>query len=530
MVSIPRYQAQGYRAIHAVLGWLFAVFILILSALLWPNTGASASTPAPARPEMPPMRIVVVRSAAQGCEPNCAEWISAEGKIVPGTAALFSRVVRSLGAKKLPILISSPGGAVEDALAMGRLIRTRQLDVAVARSLMLPCGLKDGTCIYKPGAEQVANPTGAMSFCNSACVLILAAGTNRYVDNYTLVGVHQMYAQQTIIRLTGKHRVVTTRTIPSPQSLYDRVAAYYRQMGIGSEIMPLLRSAPPTSVHRLTPGELLVTNLVTEPSNGQWLIERINRRAFWAVQTKPASTTQTAPAGSATAKTPLATASAPAPLSASSTEPPSGAATKPSWAHTTTDPSSKPSNEGASVGSAGMTIHAMADPREDRTLAGSVTWRAGWKEDDPGPAKRPEITADVDFAKVRMSMTMTLFRSTEASAAQPFIMQLRFASGGDLSFVVTSVQMPLILRGRGDMGVAIPGKLLDTAPNAFTLELDPETDQERQSGRMFLPKAWFSIPLHLDNGQSADIAFEVGERGQNLMNQSIRHPALITNR
>ncbi|TIT97889.1 MAG: hypothetical protein E5W55_07925, partial [Mesorhizobium sp.] len=35
----------------------------------------------------PTMRFAVVRSSAPGCEPNCPEWISAEGTIEAGTPA-----------------------------------------------------------------------------------------------------------------------------------------------------------------------------------------------------------------------------------------------------------------------------------------------------------------------------------------------------------------------------------------------------------------------------------------------------------
>jgi hypothetical protein len=36
------------------------------------------------------MRIVVARSSQPGCEPKCAEWISAEGDIVLATAEQFA--------------------------------------------------------------------------------------------------------------------------------------------------------------------------------------------------------------------------------------------------------------------------------------------------------------------------------------------------------------------------------------------------------------------------------------------------------
>ena len=59
-----------------------------------------------------PMRIVVFRSSQPGCEPKCAEWISAEGDIVLATAEQLRKVINSLNGRKLPILIHSGGGII----------------------------------------------------------------------------------------------------------------------------------------------------------------------------------------------------------------------------------------------------------------------------------------------------------------------------------------------------------------------------------------------------------------------------------
>ncbi|TGV31270.1 hypothetical protein EN811_28250, partial [bacterium M00.F.Ca.ET.168.01.1.1] len=56
----------------------------------------------------PTMRFAVVRSSAPGCEPNCPEWISAEGTIETGTPTLFRRLLKTLGGRQLPIVVNSP--------------------------------------------------------------------------------------------------------------------------------------------------------------------------------------------------------------------------------------------------------------------------------------------------------------------------------------------------------------------------------------------------------------------------------------
>ena len=119
----------------------------------WRRRGrAYADLRPPARSRgAPPMRFVRVTSADPACEPNCPEWLSAEGRIEPGSAPAFAEAVNRLGARRLPILIHSPGGSVTDAMAMGKLIRAKGLAVAVARTLMQNCSETAPRCPDGPG-------------------------------------------------------------------------------------------------------------------------------------------------------------------------------------------------------------------------------------------------------------------------------------------------------------------------------------------------------------------------------------------
>ena len=123
---------------------------------------------------VPPMRFVRVTSADPACKPNCPEWLSAEGRIEPGTAAVFADAIAKLKGRRLPILIDSPGGSVADAAAMGELIRAKGLAVAVARTLITNCPEAAPKCPDGPGKAI----TGG-AICASACVLVLAGGVER---------------------------------------------------------------------------------------------------------------------------------------------------------------------------------------------------------------------------------------------------------------------------------------------------------------------------------------------------------------
>ena len=80
---------------------------------------------AQAKPEDDQMVFVVVRGGEPGCEPTCPEWISAEGGIVADTPARLTKLLKTVGGRRLPIVVSSPGGDVDAALALGRMIRQR---------------------------------------------------------------------------------------------------------------------------------------------------------------------------------------------------------------------------------------------------------------------------------------------------------------------------------------------------------------------------------------------------------------------
>lgn len=82
--------------------------------------------PAPAAPVEPEtgqradvgdMRFVLVRGRSFLCDPNCPEWISAEGIISARTPERLRQLLDTIGDRRLPVVINSPGGDVLGALA-----------------------------------------------------------------------------------------------------------------------------------------------------------------------------------------------------------------------------------------------------------------------------------------------------------------------------------------------------------------------------------------------------------------------------
>lgn len=88
------------------------------------------------------------------------------GTIDPGSAQRFADEIAARGEYVETVSLDSPGGSVDDALAMGRLIREKGLSTKV----------------------------GAGQLCASSCPIIFASGTKRLAGANSAIGVHQVYA------------------------------------------------------------------------------------------------------------------------------------------------------------------------------------------------------------------------------------------------------------------------------------------------------------------------------------------------
>jgi len=236
------------------------------------------------------MQFFLVRSAEPGCEPQCPEWIAAQGKIEGSSVARFKRVLRQIGDRKLPVLIDSNGGRVNEAFAIGRLARAKGLDVVVSRTDFTACATADAACHHRLRVENVrlGLPKAELSKCASSCAFILAAGRRRLVGPMAYVGVHQVRSFYIYPRVVWTHRVTATNKQPvserrviekvvetrTPQRTYDEIGRYFAEMGIGEGLMPLILATPGDRLHWLTPEELKATGLATDRLDGEQLLAR----------------------------------------------------------------------------------------------------------------------------------------------------------------------------------------------------------------------------------------------------------------
>jgi hypothetical protein len=155
------------------------------------------------------------------------------GKIGPAAASWFrDKVDDAHLAPGDTVLMSSPGGDVDQAVIMGEIIRSRGLTTAV--------GVVDASGALRP------------SYCASACVLVYAGGKNRYGVEGSMLGVHRFVTSS-----PGRDPVAEA------QRTTGMVLSYMTRMGVSSAVVEAMSAT--SDVRWLGAREAVAMNLVTDP-------------------------------------------------------------------------------------------------------------------------------------------------------------------------------------------------------------------------------------------------------------------------
>ena len=150
-----------------------------------------------------------------------------EGAIAEGDAA---RITGQLADSDAAVLIlQSPGGAVPEALSLGRHLRRAGLGTRVL----------------------------AGEYCLSACPYLLAGGATRVIHPDATVGVHQHYFG----RNTLLPAFVAVEDIQAGQA---EVVGYLDAMGIDLRVMRHALATPPDEIYVLLPEELERYGFITD--------------------------------------------------------------------------------------------------------------------------------------------------------------------------------------------------------------------------------------------------------------------------
>jgi len=154
--------------------------------------------------------------------------LMATGTIWPGTAETFAAEVAKRGSYVKTVVLQSPGGSVQDALAMGKLIRTKNFSTEV----------------------QSGN------YCASSCPLAFAGGVERHAGEKAAIGVHQVSA-------AGPVALSQSDAMENAQRISATAQKYLRDMGIDLGVWVHAMETPSDELYYFTSAELLELKLAT---------------------------------------------------------------------------------------------------------------------------------------------------------------------------------------------------------------------------------------------------------------------------
>lgn len=157
------------------------------------------------------------------------EYLLINGTIESGDAQRFEAYLANLGEITVPVALNSPGGAVEEALSIGRILREREANTAIL-----------------PGMA-----------CVSACPYILAGGVERIVSRQGAVGLHQHYYDTPGL-------LPAFLAVEEIQKGQGRTMAYLIEMGVEPGVMLHSLNTPPDDIYVLVEDELLESRVATE--------------------------------------------------------------------------------------------------------------------------------------------------------------------------------------------------------------------------------------------------------------------------
>lgn len=275
------------RCCQTALWLLTAMSFLMLSS---PSAGAAEAAGGQ------PMQFLIVHGDMGQCraENTCPDWISAEGQIMGDSPRKLQKLLKRLGNRKLPIVISSPGGDVRAAMEMAYTIRKQKLSVAVGRTRSRACPYAEPICsaaIAKDGSIK-GEPFSAGAICFSACPLFFSGGVERVSSPFAFLGVHQITTTYSEVRVqyrteyemvNGKRKVLSKKEIGRKfVGKYDttkldkaqkaRLVGFLDKMGIDRSLVDLMLGTDPSGIHLISQMDALKMKLTTELADAVTLV------------------------------------------------------------------------------------------------------------------------------------------------------------------------------------------------------------------------------------------------------------------
>jgi len=241
-----------------ILRWLFGVIVIAAVSVVGidyyemltnsPGDEAAISSPAPASEPSPSLlpsimpdikpgknrRIAMPKLDGKISEKMTFELLGdgklyATGMIYVGAFKAFKAEVEKRGGYVKTVVLNSTGGSVQDAIAMGRLIREKKFATAVENG----------------------------GYCASSCPLVFAGGAERRAGDKAVVGVHQAFSP-------GDPGFDGARGMAEAQRISAECQKYLAEMGVDLRLWVHAMETPKDELYFLKPDEMLSLKLATQ--------------------------------------------------------------------------------------------------------------------------------------------------------------------------------------------------------------------------------------------------------------------------
>lgn len=233
---------------------------ICLAALLFVHGPARAEPLSANAGFAPKLIIYLAKGKANSCGPGCDHWIAVEGMVDQAAATRIGRFLREVKDKERPIYFHSPGGVVEPAYLIGRILRSRRAIARVGRTIATACAAGtqvDDAClkIKTEGGEVEAEISTYHAMCNSACSYLFLGATTREVAPDAALAVHSSKLTLVVRGHPPPELVAAYRERSMAKADRER-ASFIQAMGISRDLNNLIKTVKFENLHVLQRPEL----------------------------------------------------------------------------------------------------------------------------------------------------------------------------------------------------------------------------------------------------------------------------------
>ena len=151
-----------------------------------------------------------------------------QGTITPGSAEAFSAEIGRIGEYVKRVELDSPGGSVQDALAMSKLIREKGYETHVSGGKL----------------------------CASSCPIVFSGGAKRNADEAAAIGLHQVFS-------VSEQGLMPGQAVSNTQTVTALITRHLQEMDVDPALWLHALDTPPDRLYYLSGEELKKYRLVT---------------------------------------------------------------------------------------------------------------------------------------------------------------------------------------------------------------------------------------------------------------------------